>query len=563
MPRKKIVKSDERPPYIDSDGILDFTKIFKFIPKQTELLRNVSRNGGTYLQPVAPMCLSTGGIRSGKTCGWLLFGILHYCLTFAGCNMLVLRRTYPELEAGAISDMKTFVPKELYHYDATRHICTFTNGSKIVFAHCEHNLERDLARFLGTAYVFCIADEVGQFSPDAWMAIYARNIVNPECKPDKFGNLPIPCLVGCTNPIGPHYEYYRTLFVEKEPYNKPDNARKDETNGTWWVPEAGEWHLIYDPSLYAYQRSTVMDNTELLRRDPGIIARLNALPKAKRDKMLHGLDGHSDSQYFDCFDPLYHVINLREDPEAILWQSYQPVWLGMDWGAGSGGHASAVYFMTRALVRASTGGDNYSEKTVCFRESVSSSGQTHKEWARIIKNMCKLPDGTIVTPKSFYFSHEKFARQVQGFGHTPADEFSKELRALDLPSVTRGTTDRIGSASLVYNAFKNGELVITDNCKDIILTLPNLMRDKNNLDDVEKTETRGDDAWDGFRLTYYGQKQPKKRPEIDIIKEYAETLDPLAKFFYMQKQLANKTNANTPFVQREQPVWCGKAGITG
>ena len=107
MPRKKPIEGAERPAYLSVDGEIDFDKIFRFQPKQTELLMNVDRNGHVYVQPAAEQNLSVGGIRSGKTCGWLMFFVLHYCLKWKNCNVLVLRRTFKELEAGAITDFKT------------------------------------------------------------------------------------------------------------------------------------------------------------------------------------------------------------------------------------------------------------------------------------------------------------------------------------------------------------------------------------------------------------------------------------------------------------------------
>jgi hypothetical protein len=200
-----------------------------------------------------------------------MYFVMHYCLAYNHCDILVLRRTFKELESGAIADFKAFVPAELYTYDSTKHVATFINGSRVVFGHCQNNKERDIEQYLGQAYPAILIDEAGQFSPDAWMMLYSRNTINASCEPDANGNMPIPCIWGCTNPLGPFYEFYRTVFVEKEPWNKPEDARKDETNGTWWVQEAGEWRLIHDPANYACQRSTVMDNPEILKRDPGII----------------------------------------------------------------------------------------------------------------------------------------------------------------------------------------------------------------------------------------------------------------------------------------------------
>jgi hypothetical protein len=564
MPRKQAQDVQERPSYISESGVLDLSKIFTFQPRQTELLRRTVRKGGKiFTEQAAPQCLSVGGIRGGKTLGWMMHGVMNYCLAFDKCDILILRRTFKELDSGAIHDATCgkFIPKEIFTYDSTKHILTFTNGSRIVFGHCEHNKERDLAQYLGQAYAFILIDECGQFSPDAWMRLYTRNTVNAGCMADEFGNLPVPGLVGCTNPIGPHYEFYRTLFVQKEPWNKPENARKDETNGTWWVPEAGEWRLIYNPQEYAYQRTTVMDNPELLARDPAILSRLNSLPKAKRDKELLGLDGKFEGQYFDVWSEDYHVVNLREDPEAIIWQEYQPVWAGEDWGMGSqtSGSANATYLFTKALVRYADTSD-YKLKVVCFAEIVLTGGKTYKELASIIASKCRLPNGKTVKLKSIYFSHEKFARVMDS--HSPADDYSRALRELGLPSVTQGTRDRIGSASLMYNMLKNGELVFLDVCRDIIMAIPSLMRNPDELDDVLKVKgTKADDCYDGCRLGLYGQLATRKQPSEDAIRDHAQELaktDPLAAHFYLLKKAAEQANRTTIFRPPEQPVWMGK-----
>jgi len=424
----------------------------------------------------------------------------------------------------------------------------FANG--VLVHNCQNNKMRDIEQYLGSAYPGILVDECGQFSPDAWGMLYSRNIVNAACLPDEHNHLPIPIIVGCTNPLGPYYEYYRTVFVQKEPFEKPEGAKQD-TNGAWWVESNGEYLCVYDPSLYAYQRSTAMDNPAFLLRDPGFIARMNSLPKAQRDKKLLGLDGATEGQYFECFDPYEHVIDLREDPEAIIWQSWQPVWGSQDWGMG---HANAAYMFTKAMVR--TVGTNYKLKTVCFREMVTSGKKTDKEWASLFATMCKLPNGQAVHPKAIFFSHEKFNKQMKE--HSPADEYSKELRAVGLPPVTRATPDRVGGASMIYNMLRNGELVILDVCRDIINAFPSLMRDPDNVDDVLKVSTRGDDCYDGFRYGIYGMYKERKEPEERAIEEHAKTLDPLARHFYLIKMQHEKERRNVTFVQKEQPVWMSK-----
>lgn len=334
----------------------------------------------------------------------------------------------------------------------------------------------------------------------------------------------------------------------------PEDAKMD-VDGTWWSMESGEWIKIYDPTKLACQRSTVMDNPELLARDPGIIARLMMMPKAKRDKVLYGLDGVSEGQYFDCFDPTYHVLNLREEPDAIIWQDYQPCWAGQDWGMQ---HANATYLFTKALVKDSVG-ENYRLKTVCFAEVVTTGGKTMDELASILQKKCVLPNGTAIKLKAIYFSHEKFNRQVSN--RTPADEYSQALKRVGLPPVISATRDRIGSASLMYNAIKKGELAILDTCREIILAIPSLMRNPNLLDDVLKVDSKGDDAYDGFRYGLYGHLGAKKKPEAQVQADRIKTLkatDPLAAHFLKLKLDADNANKTTSFRPAEQPVWQSK-----
>lgn len=539
---------------------------FSFQQAQKRLFHYVTRGAGAYLQPIAPQCLEWGGIRGGKTCAKLIYYIQNYCLRFNHCDVLVLRRTFSELESGVIQDFKTFVPSALFDYNQQAHIATFTNGSRCVFAGCVNNRERDIEKYLGQSYPGILVDECGQFSPNAWELLYSRNTVNAACEPDDHGNFPIPSIAGCTNPLGPYWEYYHSLFVLKVPWNREEGARKAK-DGSWWVPDAGSYRLIYNPADYAANQTTVLDNPAYIKeRDPGIIARLKALPKAKMQKMLLGLADRMEGQYFDCFSEEQHVIDLREDPEAIIWQDWQPVWGGQDWGVG---HWNAAYLFTKALVR-NTIGNDYSLKTVCFQEiAPETTGQTNIEMADMISAKAHYPrlpqdhpqferiSGKPCKVRAIYFSHEKFNRVMEA--HSPADDYSRLLRARGLPSVSRGTMDRIGSAGFLYNLFKNGKIVILKGqCPGIILALPSLQRDPDNLDDVLKSDSRADDRYDGFRLGLYGMLNERAKPQVEKDREYADTLDPLSRHFYLRKKSFENEKVGQSFVQESANVWDGK-----
>ena len=66
---KKVVKEESaRPAYLNADGTLEISKIFKHQPKQTELLEMRPVQGAPYVRSLAPQCLSVGGIRRKN--GW-------------------------------------------------------------------------------------------------------------------------------------------------------------------------------------------------------------------------------------------------------------------------------------------------------------------------------------------------------------------------------------------------------------------------------------------------------------------------------------------------------------
>lgn len=357
---------------------VDMRETFAFTAKQEEIIRSP-----------APSKLAVGGIRSGKTLGALMYGIFGFCLKYSFCDILVLRRNYKELESGAILDFKTFVPESAYDWNSTKHIGVFRNGSRIVFGHCQNNKESDILQYLGQAYPFILIDECSAFSPDAWELLSTRNTVNPGCLPDEEGNLPVPEMWGCTNPLGAFWDFYQTVFVQKKPYLLPDECRKS-SDGRWFAKEAGEYRLILDPDDYFYSHSTILDNPYLLKRDPSLLKKLEKLPKAKRDKMLLGLLDKVEGQFFECFDPTYHVIDAREMVDGnpvVIWQEWQPVWMGWDWGVG---HWNTVYFFTKALILTLSG--EYKLKTVCFKEIVTRD-KDMRGMADLVAANCLMPNG--------------------------------------------------------------------------------------------------------------------------------------------------------------------------
>ena len=523
----------------------------------------------------APNKLQYGGIRSGKTLGAMMYGIFNFTLRFECCDILILRRNYKELESGAILDFRTFVPQELYTWNDTKKIATFHNGSRVVFGHCQNLKMRDIEQYLGQAYPFILVDECGQFSPDAWELLSTRNIVNARCKENEDGELPVPEIWGCTNPIGEYWGFYESLFLHKKPYILPEKSKQDK-DGTWWAYEAGEWRLIYDPTDYEFCHSTPLDNPHILKRDPGLVAKLNKLPKHKRDKMLLGLSDKGLGQFFTCFDPNEHVIDLKTDPDAIIWEDWQPVWIGWDWAIG---HWTAVYFFTKALVR--TAGGQYKRKTVCFKEIV----EREKDMKTVIDiiaaasrhpNGCSLRKGgtcelhnqnsggqkvCMIKVKAAYLSFEQFNRRTEM--HGPDVEFSKLLVGKGLPPVTKsahGAGSRRSSAAYMFEQFSRGKLVILNTCPEIITAVPRLQTDPDDLSDVKKPDgaSKSDDCYDGFRYGIYGEAKENPIPENEANRRELENItDPINKKLFIYKKWKEQ-NARAEKAGRKSPPWMSR-----
>ncbi len=483
--------------------------------------------------------LRVGGTGSSKSSDALMEIVSDYLLSYDGIAALWLRRNYGDLEKSTILDLRSFVPQALYKYNDAKHIATFYNGSKLFFGHLQNNNESDLQQYLSAAFPVICIDECGQISGEAYAFLQSRNRINRECKPGPNGKMPRPVMLVCTNPIGPHWPWYRKQFVQHEPFTLPEGARLDKA-GRAWIESDGKWHCIYDPDDWQYVHTTLLDNPALMERDPSLYAKLMSLPEDMREKLLFGNLDSVSGQYFDCWDQTLHVVNLRQDPTRIRWQAWQPKWLGWDWGRV---HANVVYWMTRAEVRGLNG--EYRSKVVVYREMVE-RGRDNVWMADAVRKASvnlwdgwdeqdrRLEKGEPEKITACWFSHEKFARQMDN--HSPADEMTRLMTARGLPAMIRSTTDRGGSASFLYNLLSRGELVVLDTCTSLIEALPGLMRNEDDPEDVKKADTLADDCYDAFRYGLYGMLGKKPTPEMEKVREHASGIeDPLAKFFYMAK----------------------------
>lgn len=85
---------------------------------------------------------------------------------YPGIKILIMRKTYNELEENHIRPILRAVSPELYSYNNTSHLMTFENGSSIKFGHWSG--EESFNEYNGLEYDWIFIDEATQFTERAF-----------------------------------------------------------------------------------------------------------------------------------------------------------------------------------------------------------------------------------------------------------------------------------------------------------------------------------------------------------------------------------------------------------
>lgn len=497
-------------------GRFELASVYNPWPKQSEL----------HVSPATNL-LGIGGNGSGKS-AFLLGEAIYVCMEFPGADCILIRKNWKELEKGLILDLKNTLPRSLYKYNDQKHIVTFPgNNSHIYFGYAKSGNERDLAQYLSSSFVFIGVDELGQFSYTAFDFMKSRNRVNKGCKPNARGEWPVPRFGGATNPMGPGYGWIKKLWIDQKPV--PQMGELQLIDGKYYSESRGEKLLAYDPTEFKYVHSTVLDNPAQLEKDPLYLDKLKALSPALRNKALYGDLNSMSGAYFSNFSIDRHVMNREHDKERYEFQSWQPRWIGGDWGLA---HYAAFYWCTEARFRWSV--DSPWKTKICvYREMV----ENEKGYAELCEMLDKLtPADERPTMKKFYLSPERFNRvDDPDFQLTVAAKMGKLLKASGLPMPEAAVDRRVDGAQFIYNLLETDGLIVFDDCTGFINALEIVTRDEDNLEDVLKTSNQEDDCFDGGRYAIVSPFLPKPKPremmEQERIAEIAER-DPMAARMY-------------------------------
>ena len=435
-----------------------------------------------------------GAAGPGKTKA-LLWEAIRQALIVDGCDTLLLRRTYPELESSLISYFRRDVPRWMYrNYNESKHLVTWTNGSTTKFGYCRN--ESDVYQYQGAEFFFIGIDELTHFTLKQWQFLTSRNRCPAEVYSDgrNIGKRIVPCMAGASNPGNIGHAWVKALWVDHVP------------------PPGFERGGLYNARDYDFIRARLDDNP-IYANDADYRRTLEALPEHLRRAFLDGDWGVFAGQYFDIFDIGRHTAR----PEDIRLEPWWPRWISIDWGFQ---HPSAVYW--HCAVPSSVA---QAFRPEAFRQHEQDRSREH---FADLQQKSPTPEGVsysnssrIVTYREFVQNNlsprmlaqaiaERSGREQisevflspDAFAHRTseasiAEQLGDVLVANGLPRPSPADDDRIGGWQLMYQLLESNAWLITENCADLMERIPQLVRDDRRQEDIRKVE--GDDSADAAR----------------------------------------------------------------
>ena len=401
-------------------------------------------------------------------------GIPHY-------KALIVRKTYPQL-AELIDKSLNYYPRAYpkARYNASAHTWNFPSGAKILFGSMQYT--KDRTRYQGQAYDFIGFDELTHFTWDEYSYLFSRN------RPNGPGTRVY--IRASANPGGVGHGWVKERFVTA---GKPMTTIWEDV--TWRDP-SGQEHRARQSRIFV--PSSVFDNPALLNNDPDYVRRLASMPEAERKALLYGdwdtfsgqvfTEWRNDPDHYE--DRLWtHVIHPFRVPDS--WR----VWRGFDWGY------SRPFSVGWYAV-------DHERRMYRIRELYGCTGtpNTGVQWepARVAQEIRRIEaeDPNLM------------GKQIFGVGdpaiwQSDGTESIGALMERERVYFEKGDHARINGKMQVHHRLAFDEdgrpmLYVFDTCKHFIRTVPNLVYDETDVEDID---TDGEDhIYDELR--YVCMKNP-------------------------------------------------------
>ncbi len=426
-----------------------------------------------------------GGAAGGGKSKAIVMEALIDALEHPGVQSYLFRRTYPELQDTLIREALSSLPEGLGKYHGSRHDLVLPNGSTLHFRACQ-NLS-DAMRYQGVEMHRLYIDELTHFTAEIYDYLKTRvRVANmPGIKPR----------IRCTsNPGGVGHGWVKARFIDGK---RPFAIHREQIHSTL-LDETREVTRQYIPATFA-------DNP-YLGRDYAF--QLEQKPDALRRALLYGDWSVFEGQVFTEFtgtcrpDGRYtHVIPAFAIPEH--WRRYR----SFDWGYAR--PFSVGYWA-----------EDPDGRLYRYAEIYGSPKDPHTRLTRDPNVGMRLSPEQVARKIRRYEDRYERGNRIIGVADPAIFDESRGsdgcvAKVFEKQGIyfEKGDHGRIAGKMQLHNrlAFdRNGipMLYVFDCCKDFIRTLPTLVYDSYDIEDVDSAGE--DHIYDETR--YLCMMRPIRRP---------------------------------------------------
>lgn len=384
-----------------------------------------------FIQSPAYITLFGGAAGGGKSYG-LLIKYFLYCCEYPGAKCLLLRKTFPELKRSLILTSLEVIPRALGKYNDSEHVWRFRNGSRLEFGYCER--ETDVTKYQSAEYDRIGFDESTHFTEYQFRYMLSRNRGANDFP--KGMDL-------ASNPGNVGHAWHKSIFIDPHP---PFTVWEDAQGLT-----------------YTFIPAKVQDNPYLMTKDPEYIRRLQQLPEDERRALMDGDWDVFAGQYFSCWRRDTHVMDPFVIPDH--WRRFRCMDYGLD--------TCAVYEVAV----------DQSRRLYVYKEfyradlPIPEAARQILEW----------------TTPEISFSYTVASPDLWNRRQDTGLSGEELFRRYGLSGLTRADDRRVPGWQALHSYLltqpdERGEqapsLFVTSNCTNLIRTLPALVRDERDPNDV-------------------------------------------------------------------------------
>ena len=438
-----------------------------------------------------------GGAAGGGKSESLLREVLRQ-VHIPGYTAILFRRTYPELELSLIKRAREIYP---------RHGLISKNGGKlwvmphaggdasIIFGHLEY--DADVHKYQSAEFDVIGFDEATSFTEAQYN--YMRSRVRGTDKNIKRYTM------AATNPGNIGHAWFKSRFISnKEPYTKYYYKKIDDVEVQCDEHDPDAMSRVFIPA-------SVYDNPTLLENDPKYLARLKSLNEVDRKMLLNGDWDVFKGQYFSEWNPSRHVIKPFKIP------SHWPVYGGLDYGSTAPFAAYLVAFNER--------GDAY-----VIREYYASGRTARENGQAVYKTLNDEYKYIFADPSIFGSKNDNGETNAQIISTPFKEDKTKRVRLVPasnrridgwqiLRDYLSDRSDTVEVIDGVEVTHPKPNIYVFSNCVNLIRTIPMMIYDKFNPEDLDTTLE--DHALDALRyvLQSLKVKRSKEKQEEERVPE--------------------------------------------